>query len=118
MRDLFSERFPKGLFRSVDSPDWKKAISSANRIVLLYPDAIGLGYGPIEAEVFKAKKPWAVVSVTNGRRRSFILSRSARVQLAWRRVLERFMIGEMAAILAFIAVTPLLVTFDFLRGRR
>src|SRR2546423_11478356 len=42
MRALFAERYPRGIFINTDAaPDWPRELSSADTVVLLYPDAIG-----------------------------------------------------------------------------
>lgn len=119
MMKLFAQRYPQGLFINADEqPDWAGRISSADLIVLLYPDAIGIKFSPIESLVKSKKNYRATVRALNGRRRDFILSRRAIRQLRLRRFLERSMLGEALAIVAFMAVTPFFVISDLVRGRR
>ncbi len=107
MRRLFAERYPDGRLEPAPPAD-------AAQIVLLYPDAIGLGFGSIERRL-PAGVP---VRVLNGRRRDFTLDRRTRRALALRRALERSMIVESAALALAVAATPILLAADLARGRR
>lgn len=119
MKELFEERYPQGKFINADEQaDWTEQMSLADVIVLLYPDSIGTKFSPIESFVKTNKKCWSTVRVLNGRRREFMLTRRAIRQLRLRRVLERSMLGEALAIVAFMAVTPLFIVSDLVRGRR
>lgn len=119
MRRLFAERWPDGQFVDADAgTDWTSLVREADVVVLLYPDAIGLGFGGIESLVARNRKHWATVRVLNGRRRSFVLSRTAHAGLRMRRAIERSMMGEALLIVPFVMVTPFLVAIDLLRGRR
>ncbi|HJQ68935.1 MAG TPA: hypothetical protein VKA70_08185 [Blastocatellia bacterium] len=119
MEELFLERYPQGRFINVDEQSgWRESVAAADAVVMLYPDSIGLGFSRIEAAVKRQKKRWAVVRALNGRRREFILKRRTVRQLKLRRFLERSMLGEAAAVVAFVAVTPLFVVSDLVRGRR
>lgn len=102
---------------AVASKDWIERVSNADKIVLLYPDAIGLGFSAIERAVFAHKKGLATVGILNGRRRQFSLTAATRAWLRLRRVLERTMLLELLSIPVFIVVTPLLWTIDAVRGR-
>src|SRR4051794_26666193 len=62
MRALAAERLPATPVATTAPPD-------AEEVVLLYPDAIGLGFAQIERHLPQA----ATVRVLNGRRREFIL---------------------------------------------
>jgi hypothetical protein len=106
MRELFAERCPDGEI-SDDVP------ARADEIVLLYPDAIGLGFGAIERRL----PPGVAVRLLNGRRREFALDPPTRRALKRRRLLERAMLGELVALAAAAAVTPLLLVADLVRGR-
>ena len=119
MRELFAERYPQGRFVNVDEQrDWQAHLALADTVVLLYPDAIGIGFSAIEAMVRKQKKDWATVRVLNGRRRDFVWRRAVTRQLRLRRFLERSMLGEALAIIVFAAVTPFFLVSDLVRGRR
>lgn len=119
MRALFAERFPQGEFINVDvDHDWQKKACGADSLVLLYPDAIGLGFHDLERDVQRVKKTWAEVRALNGRRREFLLNRTTFRALRFRRFIEMGMVGEMAAIPLFVLSSPLLLVVDWARGRR
>jgi hypothetical protein len=119
MRNLFEERYPGGVFVDVAAtPAWREPLAAAGTIVLLYPDAIGLGCGATERAVRGALAPGADLRVLNGRRRDFALDGGTRRALALRRLLERSMLAELLFIPVFLCVTPVLLAIDLLRGRR
>ena len=119
MRALFAERYPAGVVVNAgEGDDWRREVAAADTVVLLYPDSTGIGFAGLEREVARVSKTWATVRALNGRRRDFVLSRATRRELRRRRLIERAMLGEAAAILLFAAATPLLVASDLLRGRR
>jgi hypothetical protein len=98
--------------------DWIDRLSRADKIVLLYPDSIGLGFGPVERSVLAHKLDWATVEVLNGRRRQFRLNDATRFGLRLRRLLEWSMLLELLFLPVFIVVTPLLWAIDAVRGRQ
>jgi hypothetical protein len=112
MRALFAERYPAG---RVGAPE---DAPGAERIVLLYPDAIGLGWRPVERALIRCVAPGVELRVLNGRRRDFLLDRRARCRLELRRALETSLAGEAAATVTFVLLTPILLAWDVLRGRR
>ena len=119
MRRLFAERYPDGVFVCADrEADWPARLVEGASVVLLYPDAIGQGFGRIEAVVGARPGPARAPRVLNGRGRDFALDRATRRALALRRFLERTMLIELAFVPFFVVLTPLLLTVDGLRGRR
>ena len=119
MRTLFKEQYPDGTFiNSHTEPNRQETVSSADTIVLLYPDAIGLGFGRLEAEIERGAKEWTTVRVLNGRRRDFVWSRTVRGSLRFRRLVERTMLGEAIAIVVFVVATPWFLVSDLLKGHR
>src|SRR4029450_10202054 len=119
MLALFAERYPEGTFLNIDQTvDWRKQTGEADKIILLYPDSIGLGFAAIESEIARLKKPWAGVRVLNGRRRDFLLTDATRRRLRRRRFPGRVMHSEFAVMVAMLLVTPFLIGADFVRGRR
>ena len=95
MQQLLGERSPGAEFVNVDQrADWRDAAAGADTIVLLYPDAIGLGFAPLERKIAHTKKAGAVVRVINGRRRDFAWNGATRFALRVRRIIERTMLGE------------------------
>jgi hypothetical protein len=116
MEALFAERYPKADLVRVGDDRWPEAVRVAGTVVLLYPDSTGLGFRPLERELRGLRG--GQIRVLNGRRREFILDRAARRGLILRRVLERSYLGEGIALAVLGVLTPLLVVFDLLRGRR
>jgi hypothetical protein len=108
MRALFGERFPDG--RIVERVD---ELHGADRIVLLYPDANGIGFGALER-----KLPETDVVVLNGRRRQFALTARTRRALRLRRALELSYAGELLGLVALALATPVVAAWDLGRGRR
>jgi hypothetical protein len=108
MRSLFHERFPQG--RVVDQVE---DVHGADRVVLLYPDSTGIGFGGIERRL-----PDVPVVVLNGRRREFTLDARTRRRLRVRRALELSYLGEVVALAVLVIATPALAAGDRLRGRR
>jgi len=109
MQALFAERFADGRFVDVaETQDWPARIADADEIVLLYPDATGLGFGATEHSILRQRHPIQDVTVLNGRRRYFQLDATTRRQLRWRRFLERWMLGE-ALCMPFVLIAALLL---------
>jgi hypothetical protein len=108
MRALFRERYPDAELHEGDSPP-----PPADNTVLLYPDAIGLGFAPREREL--RGRPG--LRALNGRRREFALDRPTLRALRVRRLLERTMLLEAVALPLFVALAAPLWLFDALRGR-
>jgi hypothetical protein len=118
MRALLAEHWPQARLVDVRSePHWAGALTGAERVVLLYPDAIGIGFGGIERRLLRLE-PHGVITVLNGRRRVFELDRRVRRRLLLRRFLERSMLIECILGVGMLAATPFLVCLDLARGRR
>lgn len=115
MDALFRERHDRALVRT-DLDGWQDAVREADRVVLLYPDAIGLGFWPLERKLRKLQQ--GDLTALNGRRREFTLDARTRRALRRRRFLERAMILELVAVPALILATPVLALIDLIRGRR
>jgi hypothetical protein len=119
MQKLFGERFPGAEFVDADrQPDWRNAVAGADTLVLLYPDAIGLGYSSLERKIGRIKKVTAAVRVLNGRRRDFTLDRATLRALRVRRCIEHLMLGEVLFVPVFLCLTPILLLIDWAQGRR
>ena len=119
MKGLFRSRWPEGDYVNADSdPQWYRRVPSANPVILLYPDAIGLGFQAVESRVLGLKKDRAAVHVLNGRRREYPFSRRMRGRLYFHRFLERWMIGEILMTFLFLLVTPVLLLRDWTARRR
>ena len=118
MKDLFARHFPGCQILEVQPkqlPD--DVLGRVENIVLLYADPNGMDCGWIERAIAN-RWPEKRVLVLNGRNRFFRLDSRMHKRLSLRRFLETFRIAEIALALAFIAVTPFLLFFDILRGRR
>lgn len=74
-------------------------------IILLYPDAIGLGWENIESQLSSQIKETKIL-VINGRRRIFIFDTDTRFALALRRFLD---ISCMVEIILFFGIMPVAV---------
>jgi hypothetical protein len=112
LRELFAERHPGGRIGGLDE------VTQAEGVVLLYPDAIGIGWSSVEREVRRRMRPGAELRVLNGRRRDFALDRAMRRRLAVRRAFETAVLGEALFTALFLLATPPLLAWDLLRGRR
>jgi hypothetical protein len=118
MKALLAERFPAATFVDVGSgPVAAHALLDASKIVLLFPDAIGLGYSPIERDVGR-HAPLVSVDVLNGRKRQFAFDRRSRWAIRYRRGLEWMMLVECVMGGIIVIATPFLLLFDFARGRK
>jgi hypothetical protein len=84
-------------------------------VVILWTDANGIGCSPLEGAL---KRQGARIWVLNGRRRLFELTPERRRHLLCRRALEKFLLGEVLFTMVFFLVTPGLVAWDAVRGRR
>ncbi len=119
MEQLFLELFPDGRFVDVAKTNgWRREAADCDTVVLLYPDAIGLGFGAIERQVLRNRTRNGRTRVLNGRKRDFLLTPTVRRGLRLRRILERTMAGELLFALVFLAATPLMLGIDLVRGRR
>lgn len=118
MRDLVAGHFPEATWvNTAESEDWRQRIAVADQIVLLYPDAIGMGFSPIERDLIAHKLAWAGVTVLNGRSRRFRLNGGTHMGLRLRRFLAWTMLPEMLFLPVFVLATPVLWGLDLMRGR-
>jgi hypothetical protein len=113
MKRMFTERFPAGNLVEFDL----KIINQADEVVLLYPDAIGLGWGKAERKIRQQTLPNTLVSCLNGRGRYFILARRTQVSLRLRRMLEKTLLVEFLSSVVFVILTPILFSYDFVCRR-
>jgi hypothetical protein len=116
MKALFAERYPGAKFLDAGTEAISAAAAGSSKVVLLYPDSIGLGFSAIERNVAH-NAPRAVVEVLNGRRRQFAFDGKSRWALRFRRVLEWTMLIECFTGVVLLLTTPFLLLFDFVRGR-
>jgi hypothetical protein len=90
-------------------------LRDADTVVLVYPDALGLGFGNFESRLLAAGARNVVV--VSGRRRLFPLTTTARRALRWRRALASTRLLEFAAALVLIPLAAVLSGYDRVRGR-
>lgn len=114
MAAKFHEMYPDGHLVAPSSP----LIESAQTVVFLYADSIGLRWSKIEREVRRAAPRCADFSYLNGRGRAQELSTRRLFSLRFRRFLELSMILEVAICLLLLVLVPVLTVIDLIRGRR
>jgi hypothetical protein len=93
--------------------DWQRT----SEVVLLWPDANGMGWRHIENQVFRNAPSGTRITAVNGRRRRLALTRSRLAGLRWKRGLEKTLAFELAFTVAFVLITPVLILSDFARRR-
>lgn len=93
--------------------DWK----ALDRVILLWPDASGMGWSPVEREVFRRMGPQTTLMVLNGRRRSFALTKTQWTTWRFRRFVDKWFIGDTAALALLLIATPFLALADMFRGK-
>ena len=118
MRHVAASMLPRATVVESHGSAVGAAVAQAPHIVLLWPDAIGYGWTPIEREVFKHKRRDAQVYAVTGRRRSFRLTPATLFGLRLRRFAERLWLGEAVMAAALLISSPFLVMWDFARGHR
>ncbi|WP_337996692.1 hypothetical protein [Oleispirillum naphthae] len=97
-----------------------EALSAADlhgfaEIVLVYPDALGLGRGSLEAGL--RRRTACPIRILNGRRRTMPLSPENRRALRWRRILAATRATELGLSLLVIPLAAAWALRDALRGR-
>lgn len=118
MKALLAERYPRATFLDIGSGALASdALKGASKAVFLYPDAIGLGFTPVEQDVARSASQVAV-EVLSGRRRQFAFDGSSRRALRFRRFLEWTMLVECFTGIVILLATPFLIFADFVRGKK
>ncbi len=84
------------------------------QLVLLYPDAIGLGWSPLERAL---RRRFNNVKVLNGRKRFFQLDGKELIQLRVRRFLEITFLPEIIFAPFLLIYGTVLTIKDKIRGR-
>ena len=118
MRSLAVAELPGATILEVDGELPTARIAAAAHVVLLWADAIGYGWTPIERAVFRSKRRGARVLALSGRRRLLELTSGTLLAFRIRRGAERLWLGEIAAAAALLLTAPALVAWDLARGRR
>jgi hypothetical protein len=117
MRARFAEAAPGGRIVAPGA-GMADALREADEVLLMYPDAIGLGWRAIERDVVRRAAPGADVAVLNGRGRRFALDARTRRALGLRRAMEWTMLLELVAAPLIVGLAPALWAVDAIRGRR
>lgn len=94
--------------------DWQRL----RQIILLWPDANGMGWSMIERWVFQQKNAETRVYVLNGRGRLFELTRPVWRRWRLKRFLEKSFVAETAFLCVFLVTSPFLSLWDAAMGRR
>jgi len=114
MRRRFAESYPGGRLVEVQGRhDSATDPGSAELVVLLYPDAIGLGFGRLERRLRAAP-----LRALTGRGRDYELTAGVRRRLLIRRALERTMLVELAIAPLVLIVAVVALVVDLVGGRR
>ncbi|HPA45993.1 MAG TPA: hypothetical protein PK395_09540 [bacterium] len=119
VRGTYGECPPDQLF-VIENPRHLPEIhwDTVEEIVLLWPDANGTSWTPLERKILHLKSELTKVVVLNGRRRWFVLNRMTWYGFRLRRLLEKTFICELGFLAVFLCVSPVLVLTDLLRRRR
>lgn len=107
MQDLLMQEFP-----DVPIVDVKQIPSDARTIVLLYRDAIGLGYSYLEGTLIRKKQ---LIALT-GRRRKFALTAIGHFKLSVKRLMELTFLPELIVAPFLIFTATVLAIKDHLSG--
>jgi hypothetical protein len=90
-------------------------IGPGAEVVLLWADANGVGWRPVERKLMRSG---ARISVLTGRGRSFELTPRRWRMVQYRRLLEKYLVGEVLFTIVFFAMTPWLTGWDWIHGER
>jgi hypothetical protein len=85
---------------------------TADSVLLIYPDALGLGWTSLESRL-----PRGPVYAVNGRRRIFPLNARTRRKLRWHRLLASTRATELLATITIVPLAAGLAAWDALRGK-
>jgi hypothetical protein len=107
MLNLLHEKFPEAEFIDLEHPP------SPGKVILLYPDSIGLGWGKIENRL---KIQIQNIIVLNGRKRVFEFTSSVQRTLLLRRFLEMTFLPEILLTPFVLFYGALVATKDKFRG--
>lgn len=115
MRTLLNERYPTMPFIE-KFEDIHSLNEAPSKVVLLYPDSIGLGFWTIERKLSRLTSV-NEIEVLNGRKRQFPFDARTQFALRLRRVIEWTMVVELFTGAAILITTPFLLLADFVRGK-
>lgn len=92
--------------------DLARGQKDADATLVIYPDALGLGWGTLENQLVGNN-----IFLLNGRRRILQFNSKAKRILRWRRFLAVTRLPELAASLAVVPLAAVLATWDAMRGK-
>ncbi|WP_447983605.1 hypothetical protein [Nitrospira sp. Nam74] len=92
-------------------------VSTFEQIVLLWPDANGMGWFDIERRVFNGRKAGSRVYVLNGRRRFFELPRKQWRLFRFKRFMEKTFLLEFVVLFLFLLTAPVMALWDSVSAR-
>jgi len=95
-----------------DPKDLHLGHENVDAVVTIYPDALGLGWGALEADLMGTN-----TYLLNGRRRILPLNTHTKGKLRWRRMLAIIRAPELIASLLVIPLAAILAGLDALRGK-
>ena len=109
MQTLLQETFPKTQIKALEDIP-----STVQEVILLYSDAIGLGFTPLEKS---SQKRFQKISILNGRGRIFVLTSSVSRRLRLRRFFEKTFLIELILGPILLIFGCILCIKDFFAGR-
>jgi hypothetical protein len=95
-----------------DPGDLARGCDDADAVVVVYPEALGLGWEPLEARLAEAN-----AYLLNGRRRIQPFNARAQRLLRWHRLWATTRIPELVASVAIVPVAAVLAAWDAMRGK-
>ncbi len=102
------------LFQNVKMVNIDNIPQEANKVIVLYSDPIGLGYGALEKRILKQIKN---IQVVNGRKRCFNLTSSTRYKMLLLRFLEITFLPELICLPWVLALGVVLSIKDSFMGK-
>ncbi len=88
------------------------AAQNVDTVLIVYPDALGLGFGSLESPL---RRQCGNIVVVNGRRRMFPLTAQSRRALLWRRALAATRLPELLAAALILPLAAALALYDRLK---
>ena len=121
MERLARERFPQLDKLVCAGPDGRLpeiSWAEVQQIILLWPDANGIGWKPIESQCLRNRRVGARIWILNGRRRQVELNGKVYRKLKLRRKLEVSLLLNIVTSAVVIPLASVLWLADLLRGKR
>ncbi len=120
MEDLATKKFEDIEIKNILNEDELNNIDldKYSEIVLLYPDAIGLGWSKIDNYISKNFNQMKKITILNGRRRVIVFNSNNLFGLRFKRFLEKALIVETIFTIYFVVSTPFLIIKDLLHGKK